>query len=612
MDFNFGNNDEPANPEENNDMFSFIPDNNGADADNSVADDAAAFDWTPDESANSEEVEQTPDFIIDEANADEEAAPDITDVSDDAVEEFASDIEDCIDNNVSDASFDEQTPEDMFDDSSEEAAASEPNAFEEPSEEDAQEDAQEGEQEDAQMDGFEEPQFDQEAPLPPLEEPAPPLPAALNKKVRTPDGDKEYLLSELIDVETGAALDLTSLIPEELLSSVAPAVTNATGFSFGGSESTAEGFDMSAEGESSPASSKKKRPARPKAEKKKGGGILGIVMGGLLAVILFPYVMALIEITTGAQSNIPIPAPGIPSTYKYIPEWWPDWAMFVFPGRTVATDDQADKSTNNPADKPADKPADNSAPKDAADESAPEDEALVPADAADQADQPDQLNDAAAEDGDFDPEAFLRNEGENNAQPADDDASADKEPVKPGVVNAPVYTSTDVSDAVVNVSTAFKAAKATIDDAVYAALNDMAEKSTFVDTKNVDATLKESMDKVKRAMEKFGAKDELAAALADKWEARAEAESDNAGVMLVGTLKSVSERDGYQINLVEIQGKDGLTVEVVGLRPIKPVVGDKVVVCGKRIADPSNDLGGFNANLQPVVWGGIVLKSESK
>ena len=591
MDFNFGNNDEPVNPEENNEMFSFNPDNNGADADNSVADDAAAFDWTPgDETTNSEEAEQIPDVFINGDNTDEEGIEVITDVSDGAFDEVAAEVENDIVNNDSDESYDEQPSENMFDDNSEEIAVTESDLYEEQPEADAQE----GDQ----MNGFEESQFDGDALVPPQEETAP-LPAALDKKVRTPDGEQEYLLSELIDVETGEPLDLTSLIPEELLSSSESAAA-ASGFAFGGSEPAAGGFDMSA-GSEAPATSKKKRPARPKTDKKKGSGVLSYIGGLLLALLLFPYVMALFAMA-GWESNFPVPAPGIPSTYKHIPEWWPEWAMFVFPGRTVTAD--------NPADNPADKPADKAAPKDAADAKAPEGEgdAQAPADAADQAEQPDQANAAAAEDGDFDPDAFLGNEGaENNAQPADVPA----EPVKPGVVNPPLYTSTDVSEAVAKVGAAFKAVKA-IDDNVYAALNEMAEKSTFVDTKNADATLKESMDKVKKAMGNFGTKDDLAAALSDKWEARAEDESDNAGVMLVGTLKNVSERDGYQINIVEIQGKDGLAVEVVGLRKIKPVEGDKVVVCGKRIADPSTDLGGFNATLHPVIWGGIVIKAESK
>lgn len=620
MDFNFGNNDEPANPEEKNEFFSFNPDNNDADADNSVADDAATFDWTPDElqdsvepeSVFSEEPEQIPDDFINGDNADEEAVEDITDNAneeavpvitdnaDEAFDEIAVDVENDIVNNNSDECIDQQPSEDMFDDTSDETADSESDAFEDQPEAEAQEDDQ--------MNG-EEAQFEEDALVPPQPESAP-LPAALNKKVRTPDGDQEYLLSELIDVETGEPLDLTSLIPEELLSGAEPAAAATSGFAFGAAEPAADGFDMSAEGES-PAPSKKKRPARPKAEKKKHGMvrfIVEIILGGLLACIIFPYLMLFIQWAFNIESNFPMPAPGFPSTYKYIPEGWPEWAMFIFPGRTDSTDNPAD----NDADKPADKAAPKGAPKDAADAKAPEGEgdAQAPADAADQVDQPDQANDvAAAEDGDFDPNAFLGNEGEeNNAQPADVPA----EPVKPGFVNPPVYTSADVSDAVEKVGTAFKAAKATIDDAVYAALNEMAEKSTFVDTKKADATLKESMDKVKKAMGKFGMKDDLAAALADKWEARAEDESDNAGVMLVGTLKDASERNGYHVYNVEVQGKEGLTVEVVGLRTVKSAIGDKVVVCGKRIADPSKDLGGFNASLQPVIWGGIVIKPESK
>ncbi|MBR6435510.1 MAG: hypothetical protein IKS45_03295, partial [Thermoguttaceae bacterium] len=74
---------------------------------------------------------------------------------------------------------------------------------------------------------------------------------------------------------------------------------------------------------------------------------------------------------------------------------------------------------------------------------------------------------------------------------------------------------------------------------------------------------------------------------------------------------SVAERDGYQISTIDVEGQDD-AVEVVGLRKIKPAVGDKVVVCGKRIADPAKNLGGFTDNGLPVVWGGIVIKAEEK
>ncbi len=607
MDFDFGNNSEPKKPEEENDSpFSFNLDNNDADTDNSVSDNASPFDWTPDEIANSEESDPiaitNEDLISDVSN--EEEPPQLPDITEESLEEVTADAED---DNVSDNLFDETpsqvTAEEPFDEQTEETVP-EAEVFEEPSEdvpeaevsEEQPEDAPEAEvfeepSEDApEAEAFEEPAEDApEAEIfeAPAEETVP-APAALDKKVRTPDGEQEYLLSELIDVETGEPLDLTSLIPEGLLT--AAVTESAGGFSMETPQTTTGGFDMSA-GSESTAPSKRKRPARPKASSKKGGSIVGIIFGGLLAFILFPYVMALIEMTTGAQSNIPIPAPGIKSTYKYIPEWWPEWAMFVFPGRTAETAD-------TPADVTAQPKADNAAP---ADNAVPA-ENEAPADDA-----------AAADDGSFDPDAFLANDGaENAAEPKDvlaDEPAAD-EPVEPGVVNAPQYTSADVSEAVAAVGTAFKAAKA-IDDTVYAALNDMAEKSTFVDTTAVDDQLKDSMSKVRAAMGNFGTKPALASALSEKWAARVEDESDNAGVLFVGTLSGVAERDGYQINTIDIDGQDG-SVEVVGLRKIKPAVGDKVVVCGKRIADPAKNLGGFTDNGQPVVWGGIVIKAENK
>ena len=612
MDFNFGNNNDPNKPEEeNNSPFSFNLDDNGADTDDSVADNASPFDWTPDQTSDSNESnegdidydnifsddakEESPQFEQDiPVESPEEVISDsVENVSETSSEETAAEVADDLFGEPSEDAPEEAAFEEPSEDVSEETAfdeepsedAPESDAFEEQSEdvseadvfEEPSEDATEG---DVQMNNFEETK---------------PAPAALDKRVRTPDGEQEYLLSELIDVETGEPLDLTSLIPEELLT--ASTDEAAGGFSLGAPQTTASGFDMSAGSESTP-STKRRRPVRPKTEKKKvstGKFILEIVGGGLLAFILFPYIMVLIEVTTGAQSNIPIPAPGIKSTYKYIPEWWPEWAMFVFPGRTT------DAAADAPADKPADNPApavpeENANPADdaAADEEAPADDA------------------AAADDGSFDPDAWANDGAENAAEIKDvlaDDEPTD-EPAEPGVVNAPQYASADVSEAVANVGAAFKEAKK-IDDTVYAALNDMAEKSTFVDTSAVDDQLKDAMTKVRAAMTNFGTKASLASALSEKWAARAEDESDNAGVMFVGSLTDVSERDGYQINTITVDGQDG-SVEVVGLRKIKPVAGDKVVVCGKRIADPEKNLGGFTSNGLPVIWGGIVIKAENK
>lgn len=616
MDFNFGNSNEPKDSdEENNNAFSFNLDNDSADTNNSVEDNSAPFDWTPNETTASDQSEEdvlSNDEIFNDDNGNEEIPQFVPDVPDQTQEEAAADVEDAGSDFISDDGDSEQTPDDFMGEPLDEAGSSDADASEEQSEEDVFEETDEAESNEEQFvaeDAEGESEAAEGAFDSAIEEVPASAPAALDKRVRTPDGEQEYLLSELIDVETGEPLDLTSLIPEELLTAAAPEA--AVGFSMGAAEPSTGGFDMSA-GTESTAPSKRRRPARPKASPKKGGSIVGIIFGGLLAFILFPYVMALIEMTTGAQSNIPIPAPGIKSTYKYIPEWWPDWAMFVFPGRTTdaAADAPADKPADNPVPpvpevNPADEapagdevPADEETP---ADDEAPADEA--PADDA-----------AAADDGAFDPDAFLGNDGaEANAQPEDvlaDEEPAADEPAEPGVVNAPQYTSADVSEAVANVGAAFKAAKA-IDDTVYAALNDMAEKSTFVDTTAVDDQLKDAMNKVRTAMGKFGTQAALATSLSEKWAARVEDEADSAGVLFVGSLTDVSERDGYQINTINIEGQDG-AVEVVGLRKIKPAVGDKVVVCGKRIADPGKNLGGFTDNGKPVVWGGIVIKAENK
>ena len=429
---------------------------------------------------------------------------------------------------------------------------------------------------------------------------------ALDKKVRTPDGEQEYLLSELIDVETGLPLDLASLIPAELIAGI-----QEGGFGFGGEEGGEGGFDMTSGGEEG-AAKRKRRPApKPKAAK---GGIGGIILGGALAVMIFPYVMGVIEMTTGKTSNIPIPAPGIKCTYKYIPKWWPEWAMFVFPGRDTAS-----------ADKPADSVPPAPAPENKDGENAPE--GVQPDDSVSEQLQQEGGENLPGESGEETPaepepaensalDSVLDSaldevvgNADSTEQPAEE---APAEPVKPGLVSAPTYTPVDVTDAFAAVGIAIKAANKTIDKSAYTAICNMAEKSTFVDTSKKSPELVESMKKVQKLMTSFSAKPAFVTALSDNMETRSADAADQAGVLIVGTLSGVSERDGYNVGLMDVEGKPGLTLEIVGLRKIKPAVGTKIVVCGKRIANPDTNLAGFSDNGMPVVWGGIILPAESK
>ena len=96
MDFDFGNNSEPKKPEEeNNTPFSFNLDNNDADTDNSVSDNASPFDWTPDEIANSEESDPiaiTNEDLISDVNNEEEP-PQLPDITEESLEEVTADAE---------------------------------------------------------------------------------------------------------------------------------------------------------------------------------------------------------------------------------------------------------------------------------------------------------------------------------------------------------------------------------------------------------------------------------------------------------------------------------------------------------------------------------------
>ncbi len=168
---------------------------------------------------------------------------------------------------------------------------------------------------------------------PPAEEP-PPL--DLDPLVRSPQGDQEFHLSELIVAATGEALgtvaasmivrqDLLRAISEEEARAAEAAASPAaeageawdySAFAVRDEEATAEGEAVGRPGPPRPRrKSKEKHPIRHMAE---------IVIGGGMGLLIGYY---LLNIFGGARFDFAeVYLPGVKHTYKHAPAWLPDWA----------------------------------------------------------------------------------------------------------------------------------------------------------------------------------------------------------------------------------------------------------------------------------------------
>jgi phage FluMu protein Com len=149
-------------------------------------------------------------------------------------------------------------------------------------------------------------------------------PAGMDLVVRCPHCHAEAKLGELVVAATGQPLDAIRLAEAlgTAKSETGPSAEAAGGA--WGSFDALSSFEFAPREAGNADSSAASLARRRKSSKGVLGQLLGVILGGLLALPIAYYLLNLIR---GEQFDwFHVPLPFAPHTYKHLPEWWPDWA----------------------------------------------------------------------------------------------------------------------------------------------------------------------------------------------------------------------------------------------------------------------------------------------
>ena len=425
-----------------------------------------------------------------------------------------------------------------------------------------------------------------------------PSTCGFNKRVRTPDTGAEYNLSDLIDVETGLPLDLSSFQQPSADPNAATGVYSLA------SAPAAGGFSMSPEGASdsgTEAAPTRRRRAPKPARKSKNAFVelIKIVLGAVAGIVIAMYLAVLIAPMIGkGESNIPVPLPGLPQTYKHIPKDFPESMMWLFPGSVAEI--PVTIEDNQPVD-------DSSAEKNKKEDG--------------EEDSQDSLENDPAFNTDFlnEGKADQSSQTEKKAKPTKEEAPSDEEAEKEtsnanasasselGFVTPPQKVTDDqLKSEVDKVNAAIKESQKKITPTVCKALGEMALAATFVESNA------ESMKKVKNAMLALSGKSHSTETLGKNLNERLNDMEDEGGFIAVGSILKKGTRSGYNLAFIKVEGVEDLTVEYVGTKAIEPQEGDRVVFSGKILNNPAMQLKDFESNQWASLWGGIILVNKLK
>jgi len=335
---------------------------------------------------------------------------------------------------------------------------------------------------------------------------------------------------------------------------------DAAAFQFGGEESRADDAEASVmEG-----------MAR-RREKHKGGwrSMVGVIVGGIGGAMIAYYLLILIR---GEKINfLEIPLPGIRQTYTHSPDW--------FPGFLQPSADEEDASQSE-------------------DGTIEFESLVIPALPIPTNEKPPTFPPPSAES----PEV----------------ADAEKAPPKKktsrdgyvGLADPPSYTSDDLGQALKAADASLKDAEGAISEEVYGKLCRLAEVATFVEGGKGGRQLGARRSAIRTLLERIG---ETPANL-DKIGFQAGAlcvnrDRQESGVVLAGkVLTTVSEGKAHGAH-VQLTAS-GRTITVASKRPLGAAADDVVLILGRIVDDPAENLVGF-ATKQPVtVWMGMTVKIE--
>lgn len=441
--------------------------------------------------------------------------------------------------------------------------------------------------------------------------------AADDRLVRLPDDEREFYLSDLIDVATGEPLDLRSLIPEGLARAAADTdpgygLVDGFGSNFGGgpaafgSGSAAFGADAATVGEGVP----RKTPVRKAAPRKKKSlvkEIIQVVIGGLISL---PIVHILLLCIMGDERNIPgMPTPFFPSTYYHVQEpawnWMPTWLL---PGYDPAVHTSADFKNGEQAMRDAVDGMLNDVDEEAdADANSSPDRAVM------QTDEADDGGDDGADDNDFIGAASIDDGASETPFDPDFDPMADMDAnLSDAGLDIPVLDEVDVAAEPENAfvppaygETELKAAmtvKKTSD------LMALVEKMTFFDAEKAGTSenWKKGLDLFKKNTQNVKNQENLNSAAMKAVTAK----NFDSGVILSGTVKSVATKNGFQVVTITVDGNEKTPIAVISpTADASLVAGAKCVIGGVLLdASPYPELEAAAGGATAVWRGPVVVK----
>ena len=310
--------------------------------------------------------------------------------------------------------------------------------------------------------------------------------------------------------------------------------------------------------------------SRRRQERRGKHSILRLLFGwassGFVGLLLAYYGLNWIK---GEQGNfLKLPLPGIPHTYQYSPEWFPDWLQ-LNTGLEETAADEGDVA---------------------------EAEFELPADFGESnvAGEPDE---------------------QPHQQPDESAAPVPEEPEKKtfpegyvGLADPPSYTSDELGVALKKANESLEADGDSISDQTYGMLCQMAEKFTFLDSSRGANQLSSRTSAVRKLIEKIGgnpANLDKIGFQAGGWCLNKNRQSN--GVLLAGTVdKTISDDNAHGAH-VQLAAS-GKTILIASHRPIRASADDSVMVLGSIVDNPAENLVGFETQQPFVVWAGTTIK----
>ena len=418
-------------------------------------------------------------------------------------------------------------------------------------------------------------------------------------QVRCPHCDAEYPLSQVVVVTTGAELGPAMaaavaryVLPGEGPAGEAPAldvwakadgvpqIDVGEGAQPQAVTAHAGAFDFAredAEAEAGPASVASRRPRR-RNQKSMAREMAGWVFGGVAGLVIAYYLLNFIRGEAGNFLKIPLPC--VSHTYRYSPDWFPGWMK-------AAPESEEGASEEEIADldeifRPAQREAAGGSER--------------PAPALDQTESAGNL----FSDG--------PSSGLGGAAPPPEQKTLPDGYV--GLAAPPSYSSDELGEALKATHESVGEEAEPISEEAYGKWCRLAEVVTFAQGAPGAGQLRDRKSAVRALLEKVGENE----ANLDKIGFQAGAlcvarRRPSNGILLAGKVTNIVSEGNAHGAHVELAAS-GRTILVAGKRPLPAKEGESVLILGRIVDNPAENLIGFKTQQPLVVWAGLTVKVE--